>query len=126
MAASLLLSHGRGDQGPSQGEGSGSSPLQQFIQAKNEMIYSNSKVEGYVNETDRFLVSVGPEEVYAAAQEYGEKVDDTLDSRTFFGIMNTFELFLDVNPTFNISLLLGGGLISFNWKYKNSFNGIIL
>jgi len=80
MAASLLLPQGRGDQRPSQGQGSGSSPLQHFVQAKKKINEIFIEVEGYVNETERFLVSVpkeaevAPEEVYAAAQEYGLKV----------------------------------------------------
>jgi len=80
MAASLLLPQGRGDQRPSQGQGSGSSPLQHFVQAKKKINEIFKEVEGYVNETERFLVSVpkeaevAPEEVYAAAQEYGLKV----------------------------------------------------
>jgi len=80
MAASLLLPQGRGDQRPSQGQGSGSSPLQHFVQAKKKINEIFKEVEDYVNETERFLVSVpkeaevAPEEVYAAAQEYGLKV----------------------------------------------------
>jgi len=78
--ASSLLPQGRGDQRPSQGQGSGSSPLQHFVQAKKKINEIFKEVEGYVNETERFLVSVpkeaevAPEEVYAAAQEYGLKV----------------------------------------------------
>lgn len=80
MASSLLLPQGRGDQRPSQGQGSGSSPLQHFVQAKKKINEIFKEVESYVNETERFLVSVpkeaevAPEEVYAAAQEYGLKV----------------------------------------------------
>jgi len=81
MAASLLqLPQGRGDQRQSQGQASGSSPLQHFVQAKKKINEIFKEVEGYVNETERFLVTVpkeaevAPDEVYAAAQEYGLKV----------------------------------------------------
>ena len=81
MAASLLqLPQGRGDQRQSQGQASGSSPLQHFVQAKKKINEIFKEVEGYVNETERFLVTVpkeaevAPDEVYAAAQEYGKKV----------------------------------------------------
>ena len=84
MASSLLLPQGRGDQRPSQGQGSCSSPLQHFVQAKKKINEIFKEVESYVNETERFLVSVpkeaevAPEEVYAAAQEYGEKIHNML------------------------------------------------
>jgi len=81
MAASILqLAQGRGDQRPSQGPTSGSSPLQHFVQAKKKINEIFKEVESYVNETERFLVTVpkesevAPDEVYAAAQEYGLKV----------------------------------------------------
>jgi len=81
MASSLLLpSQGRGDQRQSQGQPSGSSPLQHFVQAKKKINEIFKEVDGYVNETERFLVSVpkesevAPDEVYAAAKDYGLKV----------------------------------------------------
>ena len=80
MASSLLLpSQGRGDQRQSQGQPSGSSPLQHFVQAKKKINEIFKEVDGYVNETERFLVSVpkesgvAPDEVYAAAKDYGER-----------------------------------------------------
>ena len=84
MASSLLLPQGRGDQRPSQGQGNGSSPLQHFVQAKKKINEIFKEVESYVNETERFLVSVpkeaevAPEEDYAADQEYGEKIHNML------------------------------------------------
>jgi len=72
MASSLLL--------PPQGRGDHSSPLQHFVQAKKKINEIFKEVDGYVNETERFLVSVpkesevAPDEVYAAAKDYGLKV----------------------------------------------------
>jgi len=81
MAASLLqLPQGRGDQRQSGGQPSGSSPLQHFVQAKKKINEIFKEVDGYVNETERFLMTVpkeaevAPEEVYEAAKEYGLKV----------------------------------------------------
>lgn len=57
-----------------------SSPLQHFVQAKKKINEIFKEVDDYVNETERFLTSVPKEtevvaeEVYEAAQEYGQKV----------------------------------------------------
>merc|ERR1719317_885553 len=54
--------------------------LQHFVQAKKKINEIFKEVDGYVNETERFLVSVpkesevAPDEVYAAAKDYGLKV----------------------------------------------------
>jgi len=57
-----------------------SSPLQHFVQAKKKINEIFREVENYVAEAERFLTSVpketevAPPEVYAAAEEYGQKV----------------------------------------------------
>jgi len=56
------------------------SPLQHFVQAKKKINEIFLEVEGYVGEAERFLASVprdtgvAPEEVYTAAEEFGQKV----------------------------------------------------
>jgi len=57
-----------------------SSPLQHFVQAKKKINEIFKEVEDYVNEAERFLTSVpketevATEDVYEAAQEFGQKV----------------------------------------------------
>jgi len=56
------------------------SPLQHFVQAKKKINEIFLEVEGYVGEAERFLASipreteVAPDEVYSAAEEFGQKV----------------------------------------------------
>ena len=75
--ASLLISQGR-DQRQQHNPPGGSSPLQHFVQAKKKINEIFTEVDVYVNDTERFLVSVSketevvPEEVYTAAKEFGK------------------------------------------------------
>jgi len=77
--ASLLIPQGR-DQRQQLNPPGGSSPLQHFVQAKKKINEIFNEVDVYVNDTERFLVSVSketevvPEEVYTAAKEFGLKV----------------------------------------------------
>ena len=58
--------------------GPGPSPLQHFVQAKKKINEIFKEVDGYVNETETFLVSIPAEtgvaqtEVQEAAKEMGE------------------------------------------------------
>ena len=66
---------GRGDHR----SGPGPSPLQHFVQAKKKINEIFKEVDGYVSETEQFLVNipedagVAEKEVQEAAKEFGEE-----------------------------------------------------